>query len=144
MCHFNGPGSKKSRDTLTIDQVERALDMAGDPKEITFAGTGEFLVDKNAMSYMRMCADKGHKPGLLTNGQLLTPEIIDEMLSLGTRSFAVSVDAIDAETYSQVRRGGKFEKILSVCAYLREKKSLYPDIKVQVSHKQRAIIQPFF
>ncbi|MDR2503517.1 MAG: radical SAM protein [Deltaproteobacteria bacterium] len=134
MCHFNGPEGKKKRDILKRDQIERALDMAGEPAEITFAGTGEFLVDENAVDYMRMCADKGHKPALLTNGQLLTPGLMDEMLSIGTRQFFISVDAIDAKTYSRVRRGGKFEKILSACAHLRERQSLYPDIRVQVSH----------
>ncbi len=134
MCHFNGPTAVRKAGTLNPEQVRQYL--AGIPKgqELSFAGTGEFFMDPNALDYLRMAVEYGHKPYILTNGQLLTPSLIDEILAIGVRLIRISVDAIDSDMYSKVRQGGDFSVILAACAYLKEQKAQYPSLRVEINN----------
>src|SRR5262249_20850466 len=74
----------------------------------------------------------GHKPCVLTNGLLFTPEFIDQMLKVGVREVSISVDAIEADAYRKIRRGGELSRVLEVCADLRARKKTYPDLVLNV------------
>src|SRR5689334_14799081 len=94
MCHFNGPKAVRLDKTLTVEEVRQFVSSV--PKgPLWFAATGDFLVDPNALEHLRTAVTYGHEPCVLTNGQLLTPELIDRMLEIGVRQITLSVDAID-------------------------------------------------
>lgn len=133
MCHFNGPTAAKLRATLTVEDVRKFVSSvpAG---PLWFASTGDFLMDPHALEHLQTAVAYGHQPCVLTNGQLLTPEMTDRMLEIGVREIAISVDAIEPGSYRRIRRGGELSAILDVCSYLRLKKSLYPDLMVTVAN----------
>ena len=133
MCHFNGPNSVRLENTLTVEEV-RKFASSIPPGSLWFASTGDFLMDPNAMQHLRTAVEFGHVPNVLTNGQLLTPPIIDEMLEIGMREISISVDAIDPESYRKIRRGGELNVLLDVCAYLRAKKKDYPHLRVSIAN----------
>src|SRR5262245_41117690 len=133
MCHFNGPQAARLQGTLTLEEVRKFVSSVP-PGPLWFASTGEFLVDPNALEHLRTAVAYGHRPCVLTNGQLLTPELIDRMLEIGVREFSISVDAIDSATYRKIRRGGEFHNILNACAYLRARKAAYPDLVVNIAN----------
>lgn len=56
------------------------------------------------------------------------------LLEMGVREISISVDAIDAESYRKIRRGGELNNILAICSYLRAKKSEYPDLIVSIAN----------
>lgn len=134
MCHFNGPGVKKRKRTLSVEQVNNFLQQIPKGRPLWFAGTGDFFMDPNALEHVRMANLHGHKPCILTHGQLFTTQVIDSLLENGVRFIRISVDAIDAETYKKIRLGGKFEKILEACDYLKKKKTDYPDLRVEINN----------
>jgi sulfatase maturation enzyme AslB (radical SAM superfamily) len=101
---------------------------------VPFAATGEFFMDPHALDHLRAAVELGHQPSILTNGLLLTPALIDEILRIGVRFVAISVDAIDHDQYRRIRRGGDFQLILDACAHLRSRKSDYPDIRVEINN----------
>ena len=129
MCHFNGPNAVRLEGTVTVDEL-RKFASSLPPSPFLFASTGDFLMDPNALQHLRTVAEFGHEPEVLTNGQLLTPAMADEMLQIGVRKISFSVDAIEPESYRKVRRGGELSNILAICAYLRSKKDQYPDLEV--------------
>ncbi|MDX1701340.1 MAG: radical SAM protein, partial [Melioribacteraceae bacterium] len=52
---------------------------------------------------------------LCTNGNLINQEIIDEIIfSPNFRRLTISMDAATRETYSKIRKGGSFDKVLTV------------------------------
>ncbi|UKJ78128.1 radical SAM protein [Azospirillum brasilense] len=133
MCHFNGPKATKKAGALSPEMIERYLNQLPSGEQIWFAGTGDLLMDARAITYIRRARDLGLHPCVLTNGQLLTPELMDNMLEAGVRFIQMSVDAHTAHQYEKIRRGAKFDKILDACAYLRQKKSDYKDLSVQIN-----------
>lgn len=134
MCHFNGPRAVRKAGTTTLDQVKKYLAEIPPGQEVSFAGTGEFFMDPNALTYLRLAIESGHQPHILTNGQLLTPELIDQILETGVRFIRISVDAIDEDHYRKVRQGGELSVILAACDYLRQQKEKYPDLRVEVNN----------
>jgi len=133
MCHFNGPTAARLEGTLTVDEVKKFVSSVP-PGPLWFASTGDFLMDPNAMQHLRTAVEYGHVPHVLTNGQLLTPAMMDEMLEIGVKEFSISVDAIEADSYRKIRRGGELSVILEVCEYLRAKKEQYPHLVVSIAN----------
>ncbi|PZV13513.1 MAG: hypothetical protein DCF22_10640 [Leptolyngbya sp.] len=134
MCHFNGPTAVRKAGTLTPKQIEKYLSEIPAGQEMIFAGTGEFFMDPNALDHLRASVAVGHKPHILTNGQLLTPKLIDEILEIGVRFIRISVDEIDAEQYRKTRQGGELSVILDACEYLKQQKKKYLDLRVEVNN----------
>lgn len=133
MCHFNGPNAPRKTATITVE--EGLAFMQSIPKcQLWFSSNGEFFMDPNALVHVRNAAALGHQPAILTNGQSLTPELIDELLRIGVLMIRFSVDAYDPETYRKIRRGGELSKIVDACRYLRSRKREYPDLRVEVNN----------
>ena len=133
MCFFNGPKTKRGQRTLTVEQVRRFIEGVPKGPDLWFMGVGELLTDPNALEHIGTASELGHKPCILTNGQLLKEELIDAFLLRGVRLFRFSVDAIDAETFARIRIGGSFQKILDACHYLESRKSIYHDITIEIN-----------
>lgn len=133
MCHFNGPTATRLEGTLTVEEVRKFVNSVP-PGPLWFASTGDFLMDPNAMQHLRTAVAHGHTPHVLTNGQLLTPAMMDEMLEIGVEEISISVDAIEPDSYRKIRRGGELSVILEVCEYLRSKKKQYPHFIVSIAN----------
>ena len=134
MCHFNGPHAIRRAGTLDPQDVRLFVSQLPPGQHVPFAATGEFFMDPHALDHLRTAVEFGHRPSILTNGLLLAPPLIDEILRIGVRFIAISVDAIDHDQYRRIRRGGDFQAILDACAYLRSKKTEYPDIRVEINN----------
>jgi hypothetical protein len=132
MCHFNGPWAPRKQGVLTVEEVRKFLSEIP-TTDVTFAGTGEFFMDPNALEHLRTARALGHGLGVLTNGLLLTESLIDTILDIGVRRVTISVDEIVPAKYAKIRIGGDLDKILDVCAYLRRRKADYPDLSVGIN-----------
>lgn len=132
-CHFNGPKAKKKSKQLEPDNVIKALKDLPPGSQIYFAATGEFFMDENAVFYLQSAIEMDLVPLVLSHGQLYTPELLEELLTIGVRHFRMSCDAIDEKSYAKIRVGGKFSKILDTARYLQESKVRYPDITVEIN-----------
>jgi pyruvate-formate lyase-activating enzyme len=132
-CHFNGPNATKKAKTLGPDMVKRGLEQVPAGKTVHFAATGDFFQDPNALDHLRESTKLGHSPNVLSHGQSMPPERLEEMLAMGIREFRFSVDHIEPRQYAKIRRGGDLEKVLATIGYLRERKAQIPDINVEVN-----------
>ncbi|HYL72996.1 MAG TPA: FkbM family methyltransferase [Bryobacteraceae bacterium] len=104
MCHFNGPTAARLEGTPMVEEV-RQFACSVPPGPLWFASTGDFLTDSNAMQHLRTAVAYGHVPHVPTDGQLLTPALMDEMLGIGVEEIPISADAIEADSYRKIRRG---------------------------------------
>src|SRR2546426_757847 len=92
MCHFNGPKAIRKAGTLDPEDVRLFLSQLPPGQHVPFAATGEFFMDPHALDHLRAAAQLGHHPTILTNGLLLSPSLIDEILRIGVRFVAISAD----------------------------------------------------
>lgn len=134
--HWN----KDTRITGTEFATERMLRLVDESVEIgtkywMIGGGGEPMVRRDAV--MDLCRRiKHHKMAgsLQTNGTLLTPESIEELVSLGWEEVSISIDGWTADMSDRLRFGGAFEKSKeAVRQFAAAKKRLgcpYPDVRV--------------
>ena len=132
-CHFNGPNATKKAKTLAPELVEKGLRDIPAGKKVHFAATGDFFQDPHALDHVRKATDRGHPVNVLSHGQSMPPERLEEMLAMGVREFRFSVDHIEPRAYAKIRRGGDLQLVLDTIAYLRQRKAEIPEINVEVN-----------
>jgi MoaA/NifB/PqqE/SkfB family radical SAM enzyme len=132
-CHFNGPQATKKSKELPAELVAKAMNDLTPKSLVYFAATGEFFMDEHAIENLEAAIQRDLKPMVLTHGQLLTTELLDKVLSIGVRDIRISCDAIEPHAYAKIRRGGELRHILDAVTYLREKRAIHPDIRVEIN-----------
>jgi uncharacterized protein len=121
---YNKFASKMSMETAikTADWIARRLDEVGPEKfHLTLFG-GEPLLNLPVAYYLAertqaLCAERGirHTVSMITNGLLLTPEVVDRLTPFGLTGVKITLDG-DRDTHNRLRplRGkqGTFDKII--------------------------------
>jgi radical SAM protein with 4Fe4S-binding SPASM domain len=98
---------------LTIDQAKALLNKVIDEtgcEHIALTG-GEPLLKEGVLEISYFIAQKGVMPILISNGRLLTPEMVRKCMDSGMEYFEVSLHSHKAEIHDQLAgRRGSFEK----------------------------------
>lgn len=89
------------------------------------------IIKKNLPSYIAYGKSLGIKSHLInTNGNLLDLEVSKKLITAGLTEIYIGLDAATEETYSKIRIGGNFEKVLHNIEEL---------LKIKPSHLQVAV-----
>jgi len=72
---------------------------------------GEPLLREDLFQLLELMRQKHLEVHLITNGLLLTPQIMDTFKQLGVR-IMISIDGASPETYLSIRQGSDFEQVL--------------------------------
>ncbi len=75
-------------------------------------GGGETLMCPDIVDLVKYAVDAGARVGIITNGSLLTPSKSVKFIDMGVDNIEISVDAGDQYTYSIVRAGLNWERLL--------------------------------
>lgn len=131
-CNLACPSCREAKITqisaeegVLLDLIAQNIALIGPTlRHLHLLGSGEALFSPFTRALLKdMSAERFPDLAihLLTNGQLLTPKVW-EQLQPGTslvREISVSVDAATKETYEDVRRPGKWERLLDNLAFLQ-------------------------
>jgi MoaA/NifB/PqqE/SkfB family radical SAM enzyme len=103
-CTFCSVPSLPHED-MTLPQIERVLDRL---KELGIPVVGitggEPFLRKDLAGIVQAISDRGMKTTIVTNGDLLTRERMEELASFrNIHHFALSVDSLDSDVYSSLR-----------------------------------------
>ena len=90
---------------------------------IRLTGGGEPLLHPHMVEMIEYAKAAGAKIGLITNGSLLTPQTVDRLLACGTDAIEISADAADKETYSKIRVGLDFDRLMQNVNYLMDRRN---------------------
>ena len=112
-------------ETLPWSTFERMLPFLRRTRpEVELYGHGESLACRRFPEMFRAVVEAGSRVSFLTNGMLLTPELVDQLLvhagPRGWHTLNVSIDAATPELFAEVRRGARLETIVQNLAYLAE------------------------
>lgn len=100
-----------------LEIVKEASDIG--VKSIEITGGGEPLCRADVLGIMRKIKEHGLYGELITNGTLLTVDVIKEIVGMGWDKVVFSLDAPDAETNDYLRgTSGAFEKTVQVIKLL--------------------------
>lgn len=106
-------------------------------------GNGESTLHPGFAAMVKALAQSCRYLQMVTNGQRLTEEIAEAILSAPVRLLEISVDSDNKEGYESSRKGGSFETLLANLARLkRMKRSLRAptllNIRAMIAPSQRA------
>lgn len=79
---------------------------------LRISGGGEPMLHPKLRELLPYAKEKGCRIGLITNGSALTEKNIHMLLKAQIDMIEISVDACDEKTYSVVRKGLKWDKLL--------------------------------
>ncbi|HUU08831.1 MAG TPA: radical SAM protein, partial [Dehalococcoidales bacterium] len=97
---------------LSLPRAERLVsEIAGLKPEWVIIEGGEPLLRKDLFSLLALMQQKQLETHLITNGMLLTPEIINKLKRLGVRVM-ISIDGATPATYESIRQGANFDKVV--------------------------------
>jgi len=85
---------------------------------LRITGGGEPLLHPEMVDLIEYAGKAGARVGLITNGSLLTPDRTERLLNSGIEAVEISADAADEKTYSKVRVGLDFPKLVQNVRYL--------------------------
>jgi MoaA/NifB/PqqE/SkfB family radical SAM enzyme len=118
-CTDSAPG-KRLVDELTADEAMLfAEDIVRNEVPYVMLCGGEPLVAPHFLQVAEFLGRAGTLLKIETNGQLLTPEIIERLARLPIRSIQISLDGDTQDIYRRQRPGGSLEKAHAACRAVR-------------------------
>jgi uncharacterized protein len=121
---YNKFAEKMSLETASkvVDWIEERMETLRPEKFVLTLFGGEPLLNLPVAYYLAercrdLCTERGIQPGvsLITNGLLLTPEVVDRLVACGLYGVKITLDG-DRETHNRMRplrgRQGTFDKIV--------------------------------
>lgn len=129
-CHLACPHCARTRDTrpsedMPLDRFERILDLLPRARRITLVGLGETLLHPELEAFVAAAKSRRRHVGLVTSGQLLTPERGAALAEAGLDAIAFSLDAVEPDLVQRVRPGSRIDTIL---AHIRAFGDLAPGV----------------
>ncbi|MBM7866460.1 radical SAM protein [Heliobacterium gestii] len=107
-------------DELTTEEALRLCDDIGELglKYVTISG-GEPLTRSDFHLIAKRLKERGVTPHIITNGWLLTEELLDKVANIGMGTFAISLDGV-RETHDYMRMPGSFDRIMAAFDLLKK------------------------
>ena len=123
-------GMNNIEDAISTDEIKKAfLDVSNnfDAKNITIAVTGgEPLLRKDLFEVMEYTSSLGFRWGMVTNGYLVSKEIVQKAKKAGMRTIDISIDGI-GKTHDEFRnKEGSYDKAMNAFQLFFEEDFLDP------------------
>lgn len=129
------PTMQRAKGTMSLALSQKILDDAATIpliEQITFTGLGEPLLDRHLVDrirYARKVLPKGVIVDVYTNGNLLTPEKIDELEAVGLTTLYVSLNAVRGDQRLAIMGLDDFDRVVAACDYARTKTRMRTIVK---------------
>jgi MoaA/NifB/PqqE/SkfB family radical SAM enzyme len=97
---------------MDVSVFDKCLSTAPDSIEtVFFGGMGEPLHHKDIIYMVQSAASKGKSVELLTNGTLLSQDMVVKLLEAGLDMLWVSIDSFEADSYENIRQHSNLQLI---------------------------------
>jgi MoaA/NifB/PqqE/SkfB family radical SAM enzyme len=113
MCYYSSDYNRK-KDAMDIPFFRSIADQVFPKTRFLYLSCAtEPLMNKNFADFVRVTGEY-HVPftSFCTNGQLLKAEVVQSCIDAKISEIIFSVDGATPATYEEIRRGGKFEKLV--------------------------------
>lgn len=124
---------KRSKSTLNLEQLKRILDqLTNQPvNTIYLNGFNEPTYDKEIIQKIALIYEYGYSVSFLSNGSGLTPELVEQLFSLGVLSYCINLSTIVPNQYKETRGNNDIVKVLPNVEHLLER-SIQEDANVTI------------
>jgi MoaA/NifB/PqqE/SkfB family radical SAM enzyme len=107
---------KRPKGKMDTTLVHSLIEQAGKGKvgKLFLSGFGEPLIDKRLPQFIEYAkAHNIENISIVTNGNLLAPELAQVLAAAGLNEINISIDGFTTKTYESIRLGLKFEKLVN-------------------------------
>ncbi|MCB2186169.1 MAG: radical SAM protein [Deltaproteobacteria bacterium] len=113
-----------SQGFMSFDLFKKIIDeVAGRVYSLKFTGRGEALLHPELPRFLAYLGGKKFgEVAMITNGLLLTPELMESLFAAGMDFVSFSIDGL-AEKYQEIRRPGRYAQIQEIVAGLQAAKA---------------------
>lgn len=117
-----------------FDILDQIAAWDGEHIRVWYCFLGEpLIIHKRLAKYIEYGVCAGIKNNIInTNGILMTPNVTDRLIEAGLTEIYIGIDAATEETYSKIRRGGDFNKVVNNVMYLLRKRPQHLKVTVQM------------
>jgi radical SAM protein with 4Fe4S-binding SPASM domain len=113
---------------MSLEEFERVIGQFPHLKRADMTGQGENLLSNDFFEMVRRLKSRSVSVTFYDNFTLVSPEIAKQIISSGIDSIVISHDGATRETYEKIRKGAKFDDVISNIKNLM-------DMKVQMQSK---------
>jgi radical SAM protein with 4Fe4S-binding SPASM domain len=139
MCYFNLDDVKNSpKSEMSLQLFKKiAADVFPISQKLLLSVGAEPFMSRSFPEMLQIAATYNIPSiSFVTNGTLLTPQHIEQIIAAGVHEMIVSVDGATAETYEAIRRGANFDRLIENLRILQQMKAEYhsaiPEIRFSV------------
>jgi len=136
-CHRNAINSRRVTGEMKLDLFNKIVDEISKHRGsiLKIGGWGEPSMHPDIAEMLNYCSAKKVRTFLFTNGTIFDKVSIDEIMKWEGFVIEVSLDGSDHASYSKIRVGGNYKKLLNNISQVYEArkklKKRYPRIAVQ-------------
>lgn len=105
---------------LGFETFARLLDGFDGLTELHLQGLGEPMMHPRLFDMIALAAGRGVRVSINTNLTLLSPRRAELCVTSGLHTLHISIDGATAATYEQIRRRGRFDRVLRGLELLQE------------------------
>jgi radical SAM protein with 4Fe4S-binding SPASM domain len=99
---------------------------------ITLSG-GEPTIRKDWYLIAKRLNENGIIPNVITNGWLLDEKILDQAVTAGVNTIAISLDGLK-ETHDYIRKSGSFDRIMTALDLMQRKGGVFYSVITTINH----------
>ena len=103
---------KRSDKDMGQEAFQYLLDLLPNTFKVVMVGLGEPTLHPKLVDFVALAAQRGHWVGLVTNAMSLKRDLSRRLITAGLRGLTFSLDSVDADLISQVRRGSDLDQII--------------------------------
>ena len=122
------PGTYSGRDLkpdMTLDFFKKILVQVPSVTRLSLNGNGEPFMNPDLIGMIEFARSRGLYTRFNTNFTRLNDETIERLVASGHSEVTISIEAIDPDTYADIRRGASLETVMANLRKLVETKARY-------------------
>lgn len=124
MC-FRSTWIDEAFSDMDISVFDRIMSTVPESVEtVFFGGMGEPLHHQDIIYMVQSASSRGKRVELLTNGTLLSRDMVTKLLDAGLNMLWVSIDSFDTEGYENIRQNSNFALIKKNISFYNTERSL--------------------
>lgn len=153
MCYFSSREQRKKMKGIIPQSDFQHIAKVLFPKALqVYVGCGaEPTTHRNFIELIRLAKEQNvPDTGVVTNGQLLTENQINDLVSLQLNELTISCHGVNKSTYEHFMTNSKYDRFIStlklINKYKAEQKSSFPEIRINytVNNKNLTELKDFF
>ena len=147
--HCYGSFGVKERSEITTKEIKTALkdfkrlcNSLDINSDVHFSG-GEPLLREDIYELIAYASKISVRPVLLTNGILLTKEVIEKLVHAGLDSCQISIESSNKELHESVRGQGTFDRVVEATRLLKSLTNIKTALAIAVTKNNLAEVEEY-